>query len=176
VTPDSAADHAGIKQGDVITAFNGEKVRDGNVLRNHVADSAPGSTVPVEVVRDGKARTFSVKLDEMKPAEAVSTRNGNGGADDKAALGISVAPLTPELAARAGLPRNSKGVLVQDVDPNGRAADAGLERGDVIEQVNRQPVQTVEDLRTAVRQSSDRPVLLLVSREGKSVYVTVKPS
>jgi serine protease Do len=175
VTPDSAADRAGIKQGDVITAFNGEKVRDGNVLRNHVADSAPGATVPVEVVRDGKSRSLSVKLDE-KPGDKQAARDTNGDRDDKASLGINVAPLTPELAARAGLSRTAKGVLVQEVDPNGRAADAGLERGDVIEQVNRQPVQTVDDLRAAVRRSSDRPVLLLVTREGKSIYVTVNPS
>ena len=176
VTPDSAADRAGLKQGDVITAFNGEKVRDGNVLKNHVADSTPGSTASLAIVRDGKPQTLSVKLDEKQAEREASARGATSDRDDKAALGINVAPLTPELAARVGLPRTAKGVFVQDLDPNGRAADAGLERGDVIEQVNRQTVQTVDELRAAVRRSSDRPVLLLVTREGKSIYVTVKPS
>jgi serine protease Do len=67
-------------------------------------------------------------------------------------------------------------VVVQDVDPAGRAADAGLQVGDVIEEVNRQQVQSVEDLRAALRKSPDRPVLLLVNREGSSRFVTVRPN
>ena len=65
--------------------------------------------------------------------------------------------------------------MVQDVNPDDRAADAGIQTGDVIEQVNRQPVQSVEDLRAALRKSPDRPVLLLVNREGSSRFVTVRP-
>ena len=65
---------------------------------------------------------------------------------------------------------------MQDVDPDGRAADAVIQAGDVIEEVNRQPVQNVEDLRAALRKSTDRPVLLLVNREGSSRFVTVRPN
>jgi len=176
VEPNSAADRAGLKQGDVITAFNGAKIRDGNTLKNQVADSTPGSSASLMIVRDGKSQAMSVKLDEKASEREAAARDTTGDRDDKAALGINVEPLTPELAARLGLPRTAKGVVVQGVDPNGRAADAGLQRGDVIEQVNRQPVQTVEELRAAVRRATDRPVLLLVMRDGESVYVTVKPS
>ena len=85
-------------------------------------------------------------------------------------------PLTPERAARAGLPKGTRGVLVEQVNPDGRAADAGIQPGDVIVEVNRQPVQTVDELRSAVRRANDRPTLLLVNREGQDLFVTVRPS
>jgi len=177
VEPGSAADHAGIKQGDVLVSFNGQAVRDTNTLRNRVAESTPGSNATVVVVRDGGEKTLTVKLDELSP-EKSARRGGESDAipDDKAALGISVAPLTPELADQFKLPKNTKGVVIQDVNPNGRAADAGLQAGDVIQQVNRQSVETVEELRAAVRRSSDRPALLLISREGRNLFVTVRPT
>ena len=87
-----------------------------------------------------------------------------------------MAPLTPELASRIKLPRDAHGVVVQDVNPDGRAADAGIQAGDVIEEVNRQPVQSVDELRAALRKSTDRPVLLLVNREGSDLFVTVRPN
>ena len=89
---------------------------------------------------------------------------------------MSVAPLTPELADRFKLPKDAKGVVVQDVNPDGRAADAGIQPGDVIQEVNRQPVQTVDELRAAVRRNADKPALLLVSREGRNLFVTVRPN
>jgi serine protease Do len=176
VTPDSAADRAGLKRGDVIKSFNGEPVQDYNALRNHVADMTPGSNVSVVVVRDGSEKTFNVKLDEATGTRASRERNGAAGSDEKAALGISVAPLTPELAAEAQLPRNAHGVVVQDVNPDGRAADAGIQAGDIILEVNRQPVQSVDELRAAVRKSSDHPTLLLVNRDGHDIFVTVRVS
>jgi serine protease Do len=176
VTPDSAADRGGIKRGDVIKSFNGESVQDYNALRNHVADMTPGSSVSVVVVRDGSEKTLNVKLDEATGTRASRERDGASGPDDKAALGIAVAPLTPDLAAEAKLPRNARGVVVQDVNPDGRAADAGIQAGDIILEVNRQSVQSVDDLRAAVRKSADRPTLLLVNRDGHDIFVTVRAS
>jgi serine protease Do len=174
VEPDSPADRAGLKQGDVIQSFNGETVRDFNALRNHGADTAPGSSATVSIVRDGAKRDITVKLGEA--AADRSARNGESDStlEDKTALGLSVAPVTPELASRYGLPKNAKGVVIQEVNPDSRAADAGLQAGDLIQQVNRQPVENVEDLRTAVRRSAARPVLMLVSREGRNLFVTVR--
>jgi serine protease Do len=176
VTPGSAADRAGLKRGDVIKEFNGARVTDTNTLRNRVADAGPGSTVQVKVVRDGSERTIDVKLDEAEPERVA--RNGSRAepGDQSAALGVTVAPLTPELAARLRLPRDTRGVVVQDIDPDGRAADAGIEQGDVIQEVNRQAVEGVDQLRAAVRQSTDRPLLLLINREGSTLYVTVRPN
>ena len=176
VEPGSAADHAGIKRGDVITSFNGNDVQDTNSLRNRVADTTPGTPAKVIVNRDGRERELTVKLDEASAKK--SARNAESGSDEdgKAVLGVAVAPLTPELAARAGLDRKAKGLLVQDVDPDGRAAAAGIQPNDVIQEVNRKPVETVDQLRDAVKNVTERPLLMLVSREGRDLFVTVKPS
>ena len=127
------------------------------------------------VARDGSEKELSVKLDEAAASKRAQ-RDGGADSDDHAALGVSVAPVTPELAERAGLGKGVKGLFVQDVDPEGRAAAAGIQAKDVIQEVNRKPVQSVDDLRAAVKSASDRPVLLLVSREGKDLFVTVRPS
>ncbi len=177
VEPGSAADRAGLKQGDVIEAFGGQTVKDLNSLRNRVADTPPGSSTTVTIVRDGAKRDVPVTLTEA--AAGSSSENGESDsttAADSSALGISVAPLTPELADRLNLPKSAKGVVVQDVNPDGRAAGAGLQPGDVIQQVNRQSVQTVEELRAAVRRNADKPALLLISRDGRNLFVTVRPN
>ncbi len=161
VTPDSAADRAGLKRGDVIVSLNGQSVSDYNNLRNRIADSQPGSSASVGIIRDGADKTVSVKLDEAEVSK--SARNAEAPTADKASLGI-------------GIERGPKGLVITQVNPDSRAADAGLREGDVIQEVNRQPVQTVEDLRAAVRKTTDRPVLLLVEREGRSQFVTVRPS
>ena len=83
-------------------------------------------------------------------------------------------PLTPELASRLGVSKNAHGLVVEDVNPEGRAAEAGIQSGDLIEQVNRQTVESVEDLRAALKRSSDKPVLLLINRHGNEVFVTVR--
>ena len=87
-----------------------------------------------------------------------------------------MAPLTPELAARAKAPKETRGLFVEDVDPDGRAAAAGLQPGDIIQEVNRQAVTSVDDLRTAVKKSADRPTLMLITRQGRDIFVTVRPS
>ena len=182
VEPGSAADHAGLKRSDIIRSFNGQPAEDMNSLRNQVADATPGSTVTLGIERDGKDRDVAVKLEEASLSKmARGESDSTSSSDDKAALGISVAPLTPDMASRAGVPKNVHGILVQNVNPDGRAADAGIQAGDVIEEVNRQPVQTVDELQAAVKRASGRPVLLLVHREehdgeGHDVFVTVRPS
>jgi len=179
VTPDSAAERAGMKRGDVITSFNGQKVHDTNTLRNRVADAGAGKTAQVVIVRDGSEKTLSVTLDEAT-ADARARRgdrdDSTGDNDDKAALGVSVAPLTPELRARTRAPKDAQGLVVEDVNPDGRAAAAGIQPGDVIEEVNRQPVKSVDDLRAAIKKSADRPTLLLINRQGNDLFVTVRPA
>jgi Do/DeqQ family serine protease len=179
VTAGSAAEHAGIKRGDVIKSFNGQGVHDTNSLRNRVADAGVGSTADVVIVRDGAERHLTARLDEASLERLA--RRGGGERDDqdsneKTALGISVAPLTGELADRLRAPKNVQGLYVQDVDPDGRAADAGIQQGDVIQEANRQPLKSVDDLRAAARRSTDKPLLLLVNRQGRDLFVTVKPA
>src|SRR5262249_14388143 len=107
---------------------------------------------------------LSIKLDEAGgDRTARRDESAEGRASDKSALGVSVAP-------------DKNGLVVEDVDPDGRAADAGIRAGDVILEVNRQSVKSIDELRAAIRKSTDKPTLLLVSRNGTDVYVTVKPS
>ena len=181
VAANSAADRAGLKRGDVITSLNGQPVHDMNTLRNRIADAGPGSTADLVIVRDGAEKHVSAKLEELD-AKRLARRgddegeSDSGGQNDRAALGISVAPLTPELASELRIPKGTRGLVVRDVDPDGRAADAGIRAGDVIQEVNRQQVTSVDELRAAVRHSVEKPALLLVNRQGADVFVTVKPA
>jgi serine protease Do len=178
VAAGGAADRAGLKQGDVITAFNGQPVHDMNSLRNRVAASGPGSNADVTIVRDGSEKHVPVKLEELNVDRLARNDRGDGdgnGTSDKGALGVSVEPLTPELASRLGV-KNAHGLVVEDVNPDSRAADAGIQQGDVIESVNRQAVKSVDELRDALRKTSDRPALLLINRKGAEIFVTVRPA
>jgi S1-C subfamily serine protease len=173
----SAAERAGVKRGDVIVSFNGQPVTEYNALRNRVAEAKPGTNATIGIVRDGSEKALTVKLDEASPNRAArGSSNDTPEAADQTALGVAVAPLTPETAARAGIRGNVKGLLVQNVEPDSRAADAGIQPGDVIVEANRKSVTSVDELRAAVRGTPDRPLLLLVNREGRDLFVTVRPS
>ena len=175
----SAAEKAGLKQGDVITAINGNTVNDSNELRNMVASSQPGSDVTLTIVRDGREQQLKVTLGELSESGNTSGEGNGGGGQGQSEggkLGLEVAPLTPDLAQRLRLPEDKQGLVVTNVDPSGPAADAGIQQGDLIEQANRQPVKSVEDLRGAIQSAGDRPVLLLVTRPGQgTTFVTVRP-
>ena len=176
VAPGSAAERAGVKRGDVIQSFNGVAVHDTNTLRNRVAEAGPGTANELVVIRDGSEKRLSVKLDEANPEKSARARDGEPETADNTALGVSVAPLTPELAARAKAPKETRGLFVEDVDPDGRAAAAGLQPGDIIQEVNRQAVTSIDDLRSAARKSADKPTLLLITRQGNDIFLTVRPA
>jgi Do/DeqQ family serine protease len=176
----SAAARAGLKRGDVITAVNGNAVNEPNTLRNTVAATAPGTEVALTVVRDGREQEVRVTLGELSSGapQGGGRDNPSEGEDggERGKLGVGVTPLTPEMAERFELPADASGLLVTSVDPTGPAADAGLRQGDLIEQANRQPLRSVEDLRAAIRESGDRPILLLVNRPRVgTVFVTIRP-
>ncbi|HLM56628.1 MAG TPA: DegQ family serine endoprotease [Pyrinomonadaceae bacterium] len=176
----SAADRAGVKPNDVIVAFNGHEVGDPNELRNLVAATQPGTEVTLTLNRDGRQEEVKLSLGELVAAGAGREREEQGGGDEGEGgggrLGLAVSPLTPELAARLRLPEGSEGVVVTAGEPDGPAAEARLQQGDLIVQANRQPVRTPDELRAAVRGSGDRPVLLLVTRPGEgTIFVTVRP-
>jgi serine protease Do len=176
VSAGSAAERAGVKRGDVITSFNGQPVHDTNSLRNRVAEAGPGSTADLVVMRDGSEKHLSVKLDEASPMKSARGRDTEPGAEDKTALGVSVAPLTPDLAARARAPKDVKGLIVEDVNPDGRAAAAGIRPGDIIQEVNRQSVTSIDELKSALKKTTDKPALLLINRQGNDIFVTVRSS
>jgi serine protease Do len=177
VASGGAAERAAVHQGDVITELDGTKVTDVNAFRNHIAALGPGSEVTLTIWRDGKEQKMRATLGELSPEKTDTegqnspTQNSEGGGK----LGVSVEPLTPEIAQQLNLKPGTQGVVVDAVDPTGPAVTAGIQRGDVIQEANRQPVRTVEELRAAVERSSGKPVLLLVNRRGQTIYVALRP-
>jgi serine protease Do len=172
VAPDGAAANAGVKRGDVITAINGLKLSDSNALRNHIAALGPNAKVTLTVVREGRERTLTATLEELPSKMAEATPADEG--PDRSGVGLAVQPLTPETARRFGIDA-TRGLLVTNVDPSGPAADAGLQRGDVIQEVEGKEVQSVAELRRELSRASDRPALMLVRRGESSLYMTLDP-
>ncbi|MGI8495484.1 MAG: PDZ domain-containing protein [Pyrinomonadaceae bacterium] len=178
----SAADKAGIKRDDVITAVNGEKTEDSNILRNRIAETMPGTEITLTVLRDGKEQDFKAKLDELSADEAKRGSSGAGGngqdnnSNQNDKLGLNLQPLTPEIAGQLGISADTKGLVVTDVDESGAAADAGIVKGDVILEINRQPVEALEQVKSALDKAGDKPSLILISRGGRTIYVTVQPN
>jgi Do/DeqQ family serine protease len=174
VTPGGAADKAGIKRGDVILGYQGRPVIDTNSFRNEIASTKPGSTVTLSVMRDGKTSDIKATLEESPDA-----KNARGGDEGEARggsgkFGMTVEPLTPEIARQLDIDRDTKGVVISDIDPSGAAASAGLREGDVIQQVNGKSVRSAEDVRSALNAASDKPAVLLIARGAATVFVPLR--
>jgi serine protease Do len=168
----SPAARAGLRQGDVITAINGEKIGDSNELRNRIASTKPGSDVALEIVRNGSTQTVRATLDTMAPAKG--ERPSRNEDSEGSGYGMTVEPLTPQIARELRLTRHNDGVVVSDVDPDGAAATAGIRAGDVITQVNGEAVTTPSELKAALMKAGNRPALLLITRDNTDAFVTVK--
>ena len=168
VTPDSPASRAGLQKGDIILALNGQPVRDASQLRMNVSLMQPGTQVNVKVLRNGANRDFSVTLQELPTETAQATTpsdNEQGGMN-----GVSVENVTARTARELGLPPTTTGVVVTGIDPNSAAADSGLQKGDVIQEVNHQRVSDVQEYDHAVSNSKNQ-ALLLVNRQGSTMYI-----
>ncbi|MGH9943436.1 MAG: DegQ family serine endoprotease [Pyrinomonadaceae bacterium] len=171
----SSAERAGLKQGDVITKFNGTPVVDSNSFRNRVASTQPDTSVTLAVLRDGREQQMSATLSQRASSEASEKGDADSGGDATGGkLGVSVEPVTPELAAQLRLEAGTKGLVVRDLDPEGAAAEAGIQQGDVILEFNRQVAGSIEQLRAAMQGANGRPALMLINRRGNNLYVTVR--
>jgi len=178
VTAGSAAERAGVRQGDVITAINDSSVSDTNAFRNRVASNPPGSAVTLTVLRDSHEQKISATLGEFSEQTARSENENEGGPNSRSGggkLGVSVVPLTPDIAQELRLKPGTTGVVVQSVDPAGPAVEAGIQPGDLIQEVNRQAVKSPDDLRSAIEKNGGKPALLLINRRGDTVFLTVRP-
>ena len=175
VQPGGPGEVAGIKRGDVIVAVNDQRVDDNNNLRNIVAATAPGTPVTVTLLRDGAEQKIRLTLAEL-PATTAANRRETGGEGSTTGdrFGLTLEPLTPDMAARLGLAAGDQGLMVSRVEPGGAAADAGIRQGDVVQEVNRQPVRTIADFSAAAQRSGTRPALLLVNRRGNALYLTLR--
>lgn len=174
----SAAERAGLQRGDVILALNGNAVSEPNIFRNDIAGTPPGRTVTLRIWRGGNEQELRATLGEFVPPERPGQTDQEDSPEPKGntgSLGLAVQPLTPALAQQLRLDMRTQGLVVTAIDPSGPAADAGIQAGDVIEQVNQQPVKTVAELREAVQRSGSAPMLLLVNHRGTTIFVTMKP-
>jgi len=169
VTDDSPAMKAGIKAGDIITDFDGHKVARSEALPRLVAETPAGREVPVTVLRDGKTVKLTAKVAKLdEPDQKVASD-----ASEKGKLGVAVEPVTPAVARELGL-KETRGVVVRRVEDGGRAANAGIRSGDVILEVDRQPVKDVAALKRIVdKHPNGTPLLLLLQREDGMMYVAV---
>jgi serine protease Do len=182
VTPGSPAEKAGIIRGDVIRKVNGYEVKDTVALVNRIAESDIGSNLAIDLVRDGESKTVMAQVIEQ-PADLVARLNRNQNAPDPSPssqnavfAGIEVKNLTPQLRSEANVPANVNGVIVTRVDPSSAVAQE-LRPGDVIEQINRQPVANLDEFQSVVsRLDPDRPVMVGMARNRQRSFVIIQPN
>ncbi len=169
VLRDSPAARAGLQAGDVIVGFDGRALEKDGELPRFVAATPVGREVPLQVIRDRRSLTLTVRVAELPEPQEVAAAD-----PDRVRLGVAVQILTPELAQQLGVPDRG-GVVVVAVKDGSPAAEAGIEPGDIIAEANRQPVQTVADLRRALEaQDAGEPLLLQLHRKGSSLFVALR--
>lgn len=193
VEPGEAAERSGIRVGDVVTKVNGQDVTPDNTLSYIVANTTPGTRVPVEIIRDGRRTTLTATVGTRPSEEQLAGFNteddsdemGPMGDDSSAAttsaanaLGLQVQPLTPQIARSLGIASTVRGVVVARTDPASDAANKGIGRGTVISSINRQPVATVAEVNAAIaaaRSAGRKSVLLYVQvpRAPAGAFVAV---
>jgi serine protease Do len=172
VEPDGPAAKAGLKNGDVIRKFNGETVSGAEGLTSLVANTNPGATVALSILRNGKPLEIKLVLAERPSNLSVHAGLGQG-LSGTALEGVSVQNLTPALRKQLDLPSDVEGVVVSDVDANSPAAQY-LQQGDVIQSIDRHPVHNVSDFNRLAAQAKGQ-VLLRVNRGGQGAYVVISP-
>jgi serine protease Do len=175
VEPNSPGAKAGLKTGDVITAFNGKAISDSGELQVEVGQKEPGTTIHLQVTRDGKGITVPVTLEAMgsrdKSADASGSEHGKG------RWGIGLADLSPGVRDQFQAPSEIHGAVVANVQPGSPADNAGLQKGDVIVEVNRQPVQSAFDAVQALGKiNRGQDALVLVWSKGGNTFQVLHPS
>ena len=177
VTTGSPADAAGIKSGDVIVEFNGKPVENASQLKLHVAETAPGSSVPVVVNRNGETKDLNITVRERAKNELASAKREQGQNGQGDALhGVAVGELDQQTREELKVPVNIHGALVSEVSPNSAAYEAGLREGDVILEINHQPVKNAQDAVNLTNSRSGNETLVKVWSHGGSHYLTVNES
>jgi serine protease Do len=176
--PDGPAKDAGLLAGDVITQFDGKPVSDTRDLTRRVADAPVGAAVPVVILREGQTETLQVTLGRREEAEATPTPAGATPEEPAEAelLGLTLVPLTAEMAENLGLEVGTQGLVVTAVDQTSEAATKGFAEGDVITEAGQQKVVTLKDLQDRVTEAQEagrKSLLLLVRREGDPRFVAL---
>jgi serine protease Do len=173
VSPNSPAEKAGLKEGDVVVEFNGKKVADNRHLQLAVADVHPGTTVPMEISRNGEKETVKITV-QVQPGTKEVARNDQDTSSDNGTLnGVGVADLDSQAREQFNIPSQVKGAVITQVDPTSPSADAGLKPGVVIEEINHHPVKNADEAVNLTSNTSDKRTLLRIWADGHSHYVVV---
>jgi serine protease Do len=164
-----------VKTGDIITEFNGQKVDDATRLQLQVADVRPGKEVTLDILRDGKPMQLKVTVGERtKKSLASNDQSGGLNGEDQGTLnGVGVADLDAQTRRENDIPRSVQGVVVTQVDPNSKSAEAGLQQGDVIEEINRTPVHSAEEAVKLTENPESKRTLLRVWTAHRGTHFIV---
>jgi serine protease Do len=174
VSGDGPAGRAGVKPGDVIVEFNGQAVANNDDLVGRVVRTAPGTSVPLKVQRGGEEKAFTVKIEELDLEEETGNREPEE-AEATAGFGLTLQDLTPEVARQLRVPSGTSGPVVVEVEPRSPAARVGVQRGDVILEVNRKPVGSANEAsREFQRVDAGGIATMLVLRRGEEFFVTMR--
>src|SRR6202790_470675 len=168
VKASSPAGTAALQRGDIILEINGKQVSDSRELRMNISMMKPDADVKLKILRDGKESDRTVTLGELATSEVQA--KGEEGTSKDALEGVTLENLDADAAKQLGLSPATKGVVVTDISPSSPEADSGLRRGDVIQEVNHQPVRNLSELNEAIRKSGKNP-LLLVNRQGSTLFI-----
>ncbi len=169
IEPNSPADKAGFKRRDLVVEFNGKKVLDSTSLRNMVSATSPGKKADFKIIRDGKEQAITVTLGEYKEKKTAKKTEYHNVLKD-----VTVQELTPDLQEKLNLPENLGGVVVTEVGAESPAQGL-LQPGDVIQEMNKMTIRSAQDYDKAVSKLGEHDtVLLLIYRDGGSIYLTIK--
>lgn len=177
VYPQSLGAAAGLKPRDVITSFNGVRIDGINTLRAQIGRLNLGNDVPLMILRDRREQQLNLSF----AANANTTKDAPNASDDRAGksnrgrLGMRVEPLTANAAARYGIKNDARGLLVTDVEAAGAAAEAGIQAGDVIEQINGQTVADIGAAQSALGKTNGDAAKISLNRRGKTLQLTLRP-
>jgi serine protease Do len=173
VEPGSPAERAGLHPGDVVVSYNGQEVADADRLTSMVVDTPPGTRVPMVYYRNGKQESTTVTIGTLeleKKNRGTSNQQGDG-----EGFGLSLGDLTPDLATQLHLPAGTRGAVVESVDPFTPASNAGMRRGDVVVEVNRQPIASAADASRELQSvKSGEPAYVLLWRSGVQQFVELR--
>ena len=165
---------AGLKSGDVIRQFNGQPVKDASQLKLQVAETAPGTKVSLEVVRAGETKTLDATLRQAPGEKLAGNRSKRGSNGDKEALaGVAVANLDGNGRSQVNAPDDLQGAVITEVTPDSPAAEAGLRAGDVITEINHQPIKSAQDAVKNTEKAVGEQTLVKVWSRGATHYLTV---
>jgi len=157
----------------VIRKLNGQEIGDSGQLTGMITNLNPGAEVTLDILRDGQPLTIKATLGE-RPKDLGVRAGGPGKVQEGTLRGITVQDLTPQIHEQLGLPANVTGVVISEIDPNSPAAQQGLQPGDVIEDINRQPVRSVADFNRLAAQAKEQ-TLLRINHQGNGSFVVISP-